>query len=412
MRRTLCWLVNFEAVFMPALSPSMETGTVVEWKKKVGDLVKENEVFCTIQTDKAVVDYTNTFEPGYLAKIFCQNGQTMPVAKTIAVMVDDAADLGKADEFVPEGEEEAGAPAESAAPAAAPAAAATESAPAAAAAPAGGASTEPPADVNCEPVFMPALSPSMETGTVVEWKKKVGDLVKENEVFCTIQTDKAVVDYTNTFEPGYLAKIYCENGQSAQVAKTIAMMVSDAGDIEKVANYYPEDAVGAPKAGAAAPAAAAAAATRSAPAAAASKPAGGASSATPYGGSVDAAVAASGPSVIRIAAGLEPAALASIAPSGKGGRFMKSDFVGQPGFDYNAATPARAMERHGSPASAAASAKAAGKPAASIAVPNGDIYNVVLQPGPVFKSVSDTKLLKKLISTMYVPKPKVNKAAK
>ncbi|KPI89563.1 dihydrolipoamide acetyltransferase precursorlike protein [Leptomonas seymouri] len=399
MRRTLRWLVNFEAVFMPALSPSMETGTVVEWKKKVGDLVKENDVFCTIQTDKAVVDYTNTFEPGYLAKIYCENGQSMAVAKTIAVMVDDAADVAKADEFVPEGEEGSAA--------AATAAPATPVAAAAAAAQTVNAASEPPEGVNFEAVFMPALSPSMETGTVVEWKKKVGDLVKENDVFCTIQTDKAVVDYTNTFEPGYLAKIYCENGQSMAVAKTIAVMVGDAADVAKVANYYPADTLGA-SSDATAPAAAAPAT----PVVAAAAPS---SSAKRHGGSIDAAVAASGPSVVRIASGLEPGTLAAIAPSGKDGRYVKSDFAGQPGFDYNAPAPARALQQHAADASAGAAApgKAAPKSATSpaAAAPKGDVYNVVLQASPVFKSVSDTKLLNKLISTMYVPKPKA-KAAK
>ncbi|KAK7200190.1 dihydrolipoamide acetyltransferase precursorlike protein [Novymonas esmeraldas] len=260
--------------------------------------------------------------------------------------------------------------------------------------------------VNFEPVFMPALSPSMESGTVVEWKKKIGDMVKEGDVFCTIQTDKAVVDYTNSFEAGYLAKIYCENGQTATVAKTIAVMVSDAADIEKVANYYPEDAVGGPPAGAAAPAAAAAAA---APAAAAARPAASAGSAKHYGGSVDAAVAASGPSVIRIAAGMAPSALAGIAPSGKGGRFVKSDFAGHPGFDYNDAAPARATQHKAAPA---ATAGGAGAPAAKAAAAGGDIYNIVLKAAPAFKSVSDTPLLNKLISTMYVPKPKAKKAAK
>ncbi|GET88290.1 dihydrolipoamide acetyltransferase precursorlike protein [Leishmania tarentolae] len=396
MRRTLLWLVNFEPVFMPALSPSMETGTVVEWKKKVGELVKENDVFCTIQTDKAVVDYTNTFESGYLAKIYCANGQTAPVAKTIAVMVSDAADVSKADEYTPEGEvpvTEAEAPA----------------APAVAAVPAaGGASSEAPEGVTCEPVFMPALSPSMETGTVVEWKKKVGELVKENDVFCTIQTDKAVVDYTNTFESGYLAKIYCANGQTAPVAKTIAMMVIDAADVEKVANYYPEDAVGGPPAAASAPCAAAAAATTAAP----SRPASSAASAKHYGGSLDAAVAASGPGVARIAAGLEPSTLAGIVPSGKGGRFLKSDFAEQPGFDYNDTTPARAMQKKEAPiTSTGGASKTAAKSAAPGAV-SGDIYNVVLKPGPAYKSVSDTALLTKLISTMEIPTRKSRRSDK
>ncbi|KAG5505693.1 hypothetical protein JKF63_05028 [Porcisia hertigi] len=390
MRRTLLWLVNFEPIFMPALSPSMESGTIVEWKKRVGDLVKENEVFCTIQTDKAVVDYTNTFDAGYLAKIYCRDGQSAPVAKTIAVMVGEAADVSKADEFTPEGEEpamEASAPAVAAAPSAA----------------GGAVSAQAPEGVSCEPIFMPALSPSMESGTIVEWKKRVGDLVKENEVFCTIQTDKAVVDYTNTFDAGYLAKIYCRDGQSAPVAKTIAVMVGDAVDVEKVANYYPEDAVGGPPAVAASPSTASA--TPSAHAAA--------SPVKHYGGSIDAAVAASGPSVMRIAAGLKRAALAGVSPSGKGGRFVKSDFAGQPGYDYNDAAPADAMQRKDTASAGAGyESKTSAKSAAPALGVCGGIYNVVLKPAPVYKSVSDTALLKKLISSMYVPKPAAKKAAK
>ncbi|CAJ1008305.1 putative Biotin-requiring enzyme [Leishmania naiffi] len=250
--------------------------------------------------------------------------------------------------------------------------------------------------VNFEPVFMPALSPSMERGTVVEWKKKVGDVVNENDVFCTIQTDKAVVDYTNTFESGYLAKIYCENGQSAPVAKTIAVMVSDAADVEKASNYYPEDAATAP--------AAAADAVQDPPV----------SSAAPakhYGGSIDAAVAASGPSVTRIVAGLEPSALAGIAPSGKGGRFLKSDFSDQPGFKYSDAAPARVTQRAVPAAAAGDTSKTTAKSVAGTAV-SGGIYDVVLKPGPAYKSVSDTALLNKLIHAMYVPKPNAKKAAK
>eukprot|EP00796_Vickermania_ingenoplastis_P004024 gene4024-2878_t len=383
MRRTLRFLVNFEAIAMPALSPSMETG----------DLVKEGELFCTVQTDKAVVDYTNSFDEGYLAKIFIQNGESSEVGKTIAVMVDDKADLAKADEFVPEGGEPA---AEAGAPAATPAAPAAAAAAPAAAAPTG--SSEPPAGVTVENIAMPALSPSMESGTVVEWKKKVGDLVKEGELFCTVQTDKAVVDYTNSFDEGYLAKIYLQNGESCEVGKTIAVMVSDAGDVTKVANYFPEDAAGSAPAAAGAPASAAPAGGAAAPA----KPLG---SGKHYGGSLEEAIKASGPSVIRIAAGLEDSVLHVIAPSGKGGRFLKSDFAGQPGYDYNDKAPARAMKAAAKPASGGSGSKPAPAAAVSSAAQEG-IYDVELQAGPVVKRVNDTALLAQLLRTMPIPKPK------
>ncbi|KAH9597559.1 Biotin/lipoyl attachment [Trypanosoma melophagium] len=392
MRRSIFFLVNFAAVFMPALSPSMETGTIVEWKKKVGDLVKENEVFCTVQTDKAVVDYTNTFEAGYLAKILHKNGETVPVAKTIAVLVDDPADVAKADEYVPD-DEAAGDETKTTATTTNKVKSA-ETTTAAPAKPAGSTS-EPPEDVDIISIFMPALSPSMETGTIVEWKKKVGDLVKENEVFCTVQTDKAVVDYTNTFEAGYLAKILHKNGETVPVAKTIALMVNNAEDVPKLANYSPEGAETNTT-------------TESAPITTTTTKASTNSTTNNnanntakkavklHGGSLDEAIAASGPGVVRIAARLDRNTLESITPTGRGGRFCKSDFAGLPGFNYDDATPPTTT-------TTTTSTVAASTPAAAAAA----TVVVMTKAFPVYNfKVSDTTLLKQLLRTMPLPKPK------
>ncbi|CCW63788.1 unnamed protein product [Phytomonas sp. EM1] len=379
MRHTFRRLVEFIPVFMPALSPSMESGTIVEWKKKIGDSVDENELLCTVQTDKAVVDYTNPFDAGYLAKIYCQNGESADVSKTIALMVTDANDIAKANEYKPEGTEDASpAPASTSAPAAGNDAA---SAP-----PVGTTTTELPEDVECQTIFMPALSPSMESGTIVEWKKKIGDSVDENELLCTVQTDKAVVDYTNPFDAGYLAKIYCQNGESADVSKTIALMVTNADDIPKVANYNPGNATSAPNEAAPTPAKEEAT-TKSAVVAP-----------QRYGGSLKEAILASGPSVVRLAAGLPEHVLESIVPSGKDGRYAKSDFIGQPGFNYEDVVAATAPPppRSVDTTTVAAQAQA----------PLADIYDLVLEAGPILKSVDDTKLLQQLLSTMSVPKPK------
>ncbi|EPY25045.1 dihydrolipoamide acetyltransferase precursorlike protein [Angomonas deanei] len=249
---------------------------------------------------------------------------------------------------------------------------------------------------------MPALSPSMEVGTVVEWKKKVGDYVKENDVFCTIQTDKAVVDYTNTFDPGYLAKVYLENGGEAPVAQTIALLVTSEADIPKVSNYYPEDAAGAAPA-AAAPAKAAAAATPAAAAPAAAK--------APRGEALTKAIHDSGPSVVRIAAGLSAEALEKIVPTGKGGRYLKSDFAGVKGFDYNENVQVVSLDGPAAISKTASPAAAAKPAAATPAAAAGDIYNVVIQGTPVKVRVDDSKLLDTLISTMTIPKKKVAKGA-
>ncbi|HTP59420.1 MAG TPA: biotin/lipoyl-containing protein, partial [Spirochaetia bacterium] len=42
-----------EKILMMALSPTMETGTLVRWRKKEGDTVASGDVLCEVETDKA-----------------------------------------------------------------------------------------------------------------------------------------------------------------------------------------------------------------------------------------------------------------------------------------------------------------------------------------------------------------------
>ena len=60
-------------------------------------------------------------------------------------------------------------------------------------------------------VALPALSPTMEMGTIVSWEKKVGDQVSEGDLLCEIETDKATMGF-ETPEEGYLAKVMIEAG--------------------------------------------------------------------------------------------------------------------------------------------------------------------------------------------------------
>ncbi|MFI4978533.1 MAG: biotin/lipoyl-containing protein, partial [Solirubrobacterales bacterium] len=43
-------------VTMPKLSDTMEEGTIVEWKKKTGDEVKQGDVLAEVESDKATFD--------------------------------------------------------------------------------------------------------------------------------------------------------------------------------------------------------------------------------------------------------------------------------------------------------------------------------------------------------------------
>ncbi|PRY80375.1 pyruvate dehydrogenase E1 component beta subunit [Yoonia maritima] len=123
-------------ILMPALSPTMEEGTLAKWLVKEGDTVSSGDIMAEIETDKATMEF-EAVDEGIVGKIVVAEGtEGVKVNDVIAILVEEG-------EAVPE----AGA---APAPAAAPAAAAPQAAPAVAAAPAAPAvDTTPdwPADV-------------------------------------------------------------------------------------------------------------------------------------------------------------------------------------------------------------------------------------------------------------------------
>ncbi|KAJ1444561.1 single hybrid motif-containing protein [Pelagophyceae sp. CCMP2097] len=109
-------LPSHAVVGMPALSPTMEAGTIAVWKVAEGAAFAAGDVICEIETDKATVDFEAQDE-GVLAKILALAGVEVAVGAPICVTVDDIAD---ADAFADFSAPAAGA----AAPAPAPVAAA------------------------------------------------------------------------------------------------------------------------------------------------------------------------------------------------------------------------------------------------------------------------------------------------
>lgn len=99
-------------VKVPMLSESVSEGTLLEWKKKVGEAVARDEILIDIETDKVVLEVPSP-QAGVLVEIVAQNGETV-VADQVLARIDTAATAAA--------EVPAAAPAE-AAPAAAPVAA-------------------------------------------------------------------------------------------------------------------------------------------------------------------------------------------------------------------------------------------------------------------------------------------------
>lgn len=83
-------------------------------------------------------------------------------------------------------------------------------------------------------VEMPALSPTMEEGSIVKWLKKEGEAVAAGDALCEIETDKAVVTMESN-DDGVLAKILMEEGsRNVRLGTLIALMVEEGQDWKQV----------------------------------------------------------------------------------------------------------------------------------------------------------------------------------
>jgi len=175
-------------------------------------------------------------------------------------------------------------------------------------------------------IKMPKLSDTMTEGTLVAWRKKIGESVAAGEILAEIETDKATMEW-EAADDGVLAEIYVQEGGKVSVGDSIALVL---GKGEK-----------APEKGAAKPAepkpAAAAAASKKTPTAEAPKPDAteAAPVATPAGGRVKAS-----PLAKKIAAekGID---LSRITGTGPGGRIVEADVLAAGGIVVQpaAATP-------------------------------------------------------------------------
>ena len=158
-------------------------------------------------------------------------------------------------------------------------------------------------------ILMPALSPTMEEGTLAKWLVKEGDTVKSGQVMAEIETDKATMEF-EAVDEGVIGKILVAEGTAGvKVNTAIAVLLEDGESADAV----PAKAAVAPAAVAAPVAAAAPVAPVAVAVAAAPKAAGARVFASPL--------------ARRIAAekGLD---LGKIQGSGPHGRIVRSDVEG------------------------------------------------------------------------------------
>ena len=81
---------------------------------------------------------------------------------------------------------------------------------------------------------MPALSPTMEEGTLAKWLVKVGDEVGSGDIMAEIETDKATMEF-EAVDEGTIAQILVDEGtENVAVGTVIAMLAEDGEDVSDV----------------------------------------------------------------------------------------------------------------------------------------------------------------------------------
>jgi pyruvate dehydrogenase E2 component (dihydrolipoamide acetyltransferase) len=212
-----------EVIRMPLLSDTMTEGKIVAWNKQVGDKVKADDVLADVETDKATME-VNGYVDGTLLYIGIPAGEAAKVNQIIAIvgksgedykhLLDGEASVSK--EQLAVGKEHPEVVKEQPA----------EGKPVT--------SNPQPATVSlptgAKEIRMPLLSDTMTEGKIVAWNKKVGDVVKADDVLADVETDKATMEVVG-YEEGTLLYIGVEAGSAAKINQIIAIVGKAGTDV-------------------------------------------------------------------------------------------------------------------------------------------------------------------------------------
>lgn len=312
-----------EVIRMPLLSDTMTEGKIISWNKKVGDKVKADDVLADVETDKATME-VNGYVDGTLLYIGVPAGEAAKINQIIAIVGKEGEDYkslldtegGAAKTDKPKAE--------------------TTEKPKAEAAEKPAAETPQPQTANNKPqtvalpagakeIRMPLLSDTMTEGKIVSWNKKVGDLVKADDVLADVETDKATMEVVG-YEEGTLLYVGVEAGKAAKINEIIAIVGKAGTDVSA---YVAAEKAGGNTAATVAPAAE----SEAAPATSSQAPAEEPEQATASNGRVKAS-----PLAKKLAAdkGID---INKVSGSGDGGRVTKKDIDGYvPAVDKPAAS--------------------------------------------------------------------------
>ena len=170
---------------MPQMGESVTEGTVIEWRKQVGDRVEADEPLVEISTDKVDTEVPAPAS-GTLVSIAVEPDQTVSTGTV----------LGEIEVGGAEGAEDAA----------------------------------PPADAEAElvDVTFPQMGDSVSEGTVIEWRKQPGEAVEAEEVLVEISTDKVDAEVPSPVA-GTLAEVLVQPDDTVSVGAVLCRIAPGAG---------------------------------------------------------------------------------------------------------------------------------------------------------------------------------------
>ena len=192
-------------VTLPEMGESVSEGSVVEWRKKVGDFVSEGDTLVEITTDKVDVEVPATAS-GVIKQLHAGEGDTVAVGAVLADIDTSAAAAGA--------DASGSAKDSSAEPAAA--------------------STKPSGAPKIVTVEMPAMGESVTEGSIVEWKRRAGDYVSAGDGLVDVTTDKVDVEVPATVS-GSVVKILAAEGATVAVGAPLVEIDTNASPSAKAA---------------------------------------------------------------------------------------------------------------------------------------------------------------------------------
>lgn len=211
---------------VPTVGESISEVTLAKWLKKDGDVVKQDEVLCEMESEKATFEL-NAEKAGVL-KIIAKEGDTLNIGAVACTIDTD------------------GAAATTAAPAAAaPAAPAAPEAPASPAAPAA-APAAPAVNKGTIDIKVPTIGESISEVTLLKWMKQTGDYVERDEVLCELESEKATFEL-NAEEAGVL-KTIAKDGDTLNIGDVACQIDTAAPRPAGKAQPAQQQAAAAPKA--------------------------------------------------------------------------------------------------------------------------------------------------------------------